>query len=306
MTSDLLMGQECRSAKENHPRPGMTTILEPVEKDLGGFVVRRLLPAVGRKTVGPFVFFDHLGPVDFSPGAGIDVRPHPHIGLATVTYLFEGEIVHRDSLGKQQTIRANEINLMTAGRGIAHSERTGAELRRQGHRLHALQLWVALPAEQEQCEPNFHHYDTNRLPTLEQDGVFLRVLIGAAFGLRSAVVTFSPTLFVEVVLQKGASLTLPNDIAQRAVYLLSGAAQCQGDRLEPHHMTIFDADKEVIVRGEEETRLVLIGGDSIGKRTVWWNLVASDRALIERAKLDWSEGRFPMVPGETEFIPLPE
>lgn len=303
--SDLWNGKVSPSLEEDHPSPGITTILEPVDKDLGGFVVRRLLPAAARKRIGPFVFFDHLGPVAFPPGAGVDIRPHPHIGLATVTYLLEGEIVHRDSLGKQQTIRANEINLMTAGRGISHSERTGFELRKEGHRLHALQLWVALPAKQERCAPDFHHYDANRLPTLEQDGVSIRLLIGAAFGLQSEVRTFSKTLFVDVTLEAGASLTLPGDIEERAVYLIAGSAQARGHHLDPHRMTIFDPDKEVTIKAAQEARLVIIGGNSIGKRTVWWNLVASDRALIEQAKRDWSSGRFPMVPGETEFIPLP-
>ncbi len=304
--SDLLDGKVNLCLEEDHPSPGITTILEPVDKDLGSFVVRRLLPAAGRKRVGPFVFFDHLGPVTFPPGEGVDVRPHPHIGLATVTYLFEGEIVHRDSLGKQQTIRANEINLMTAGRGISHSERTGSVLRKEGHRLHALQLWVALPAEQETCAPDFNHYDAHRLPTFEQDGVSIRLLIGAAFGLQSEVRTSSTTLFVDVTLEAGASLTLPGEYEERAVYLIAGSAQALGHRLESHHMTIFDPDKEVTIRAEEETRLVIIGGASIGKRTVWWNLVASDRTLIEQAKRDWSTGQFPMVPGETEFIPLPK
>ena len=306
MISDLFEGSRCSCREEDHPCPGIITILEPQEKDLGSFVVRRLLPAVGRKMVGPFVFFDHLGPVAFAPGEGIDVRPHPHIGLATVSYVFEGEIVHRDSLGEVQTIRANEINLMTAGRGIVHSERTGPELRNQGHTLHALQLWLALPLEQERCEPGFDHYDATRLPTLEVDGVRLRLLIGAAYGLSSEVRTYSPTLYLEATLPAGASLRLPDDVAERAVYLVSGTAQALEHRLEPHRMVIFDTQADVTVTAIEDTRLVLIGGDPLGKRTVWWNLVASDKALIEQAKSDWSDGRFPAVPGEIEFIPLPD
>jgi redox-sensitive bicupin YhaK (pirin superfamily) len=305
MTSDILTGPDCFSSEENPSCSGITSVLEPVEKDLGSFVVRRLLPAVGRKMVGPFVFFDHLGPVTFPPGEGIDVRPHPHIGLATITYLFEGEIVHRDNLGEVQTIRKNEINLMTAGRGIAHSERTGPELRNLGHTLHALQLWIALPSEHETCDPAFNHYESAQLPTLEQDGVALRVLMGSAFGLRSEVSILSPALFVEATLAPGARLTLPDDMDERAVYLISGAARALGHSLTAKHMTIFDAKKDVTVTADEETRLVIIGGDSVGKRTVWWNLVASDKELIEQAKSDWREGRFATVPGETEFIPLP-
>ena len=306
MTSDLLEGKGSLCVEENNPCTGIVTILEPKEKDLGGFVVRRLLPAVGRKMVGPFVFFDHLGPVDFAPGEGIDVRPHPHIGLATVTYVFEGEIVHRDSLGKVQTIRSEEINLMTAGRGIVHSERTDPQLRNQGHTLHALQLWLALPREEETCPPDFNHYSSVQLPTLEQQGVSLRILIGAAYGLQSAVRTFSPTLYVEARLQAGACLTLPDHVEERAVYLISGSVQAAGHRLAPHRMAIFEPTVEVVLTAHEETRLVIIGGAPLGKRTVWWNLVASDKALITLAKQDWAEGRFPKVPGETEFIPLPE
>lgn len=284
----------------------ITTILEPKEKDLGGFVVRRLLPAIGTKMVGPFVFFDHLGPVDFSPGEGIDVRPHPHIGLATVTYLFEGEIIHRDSLGEVQTIRKNEINLMTSGRGISHSERTGEQLRADGHTLHALQLWVALPREQETCPPAFDHYEAQQLPTKDQEGVTLRVLIGAAYGLESAVRTFSPTLYVEANLPAGTSLTLPDHVVERAIYLVSGSVKFEQRTIVSHQMAIFESAAAITVTAQEVTRMVVIGGDPIGKRTVWWNLVASDKALIEQAKRDWKEGRFPKIPGETEFIPLPE
>ena len=284
----------------------ITTILEPKEKDLGGFVVRRLLPAVGTKMVGPFVFFDHLGPVEFSPGEGIDVRPHPHIGLATVTFLFEGEIIHRDSLGEVQAIRPNEINLMTAGKGIVHSERTGPQLRQQGHSLHALQLWIALPAAQETCLPAFNHYSSKQLPMFEKDGVAIRVLIGTAYGLHSEVRTYSPTLYVEVDLQPGSSLVLPNHVKEVALYMLSGVIQIEQRNIEAHRMVVFEPGAEVTLTALESTRFVIIGGDPIGKRTVWWNLVASERALIEQAKLDWSEGRFPKVPGETDFIPLPE
>lgn len=281
-------------------------ILEPKEKDLGGFSVRRLLPSIGKKMVGPFVFFDHLGPVDFLPGKGVDVRPHPHIGLATVTYLFEGEIVHRDSLGEVQTIQPGEINLMIAGQGIAHSERTGPELRQQGHTLHALQLWIALPVEEEQCPPSFHHYTSSQLPKVESDGVMIRVLIGNAYGQQSEVLTHSPALYVEVSMQAGETLVVPNHVKERALYLVSGAVQIAERVIEPHQMAVLETVEEVTLTAKERTRLVIVGGDPIGKRTVWWNLVASDKALIEQAKQAWLERRFPAVPGETEFIPLPE
>ncbi len=304
--SDLMAGKESNCLQEEYPCSGVRLILDPKEKDLGGFVVRRLLPAVGRKMVGPFVFFDHLGPVEFLPGEGVDVRPHPHIGLATVTYVFSGEIVHRDSLGEVQTIRANEINLMTAGRGIAHSERTGPEVRGQGHTLHALQLWLALPEVEEQCEPAFNHYSEQQLPTVEIDGVAIRVLIGKAFGIESEVRTFSETIYVEAVLQPGARLTMPQHVGERAIYLVSGSVLINERTLGRHRMAILEPQVDVTVEAREETRLVLIGGESLGKRTVWWNLVASDKSLIEQAKNDWRDGSFPKVPGETEFIPLPE
>ena len=287
------------------PCSAVRAILEPREKDLGGFQVRRLMPSDELKAVGPFVFFDHLGPARFEPGMGIDVRPHPHIGLATVTYLFEGEILHRDSLGHVQSIRPGEINWMTAGRGIAHSERTPPDLRRIGHDLHALQLWVALPEEHEETEPNFLHYDAERLPILDKDGVSLRVMIGEAFGVRSPVKTYSPTLYAEAQLRQGAALTLPDGVEERAAYLISGSLKAPGTTLCAHQMAVFDTSPGVTLIAEQDSHLILLGGKPLGKRTVWWNLVATRRDLIERAKSDWKAGRFPKVPAETEFMLLP-
>ncbi|WP_429886575.1 pirin family protein [Geoalkalibacter halelectricus] len=287
------------------PCSAIRTLLDPQEKDLGGFRVRRLMPSDELKAVGPYVFFDHLGPVRFEPGTGIDVRPHPHIGLATVTYLFEGEILHRDSLGNVQSIQPAEINWMTAGRGIVHSERTPPALRRSGHDLHALQLWVALPEEHEETEPNFFHYDGDQLPTLETQGVSVRIMIGEAFGVRSPVKTYSPTLYLEARIPKGAEFALPDGVDERAVYVVSGRLKARDTTLNAHQMAVFDATSGVALSAEQDSRLVLIGGKPLGKRTVWWNLVASRRELIEKAKADWKAGRFPQVPEETEFIPLP-
>lgn len=281
------------------------TILEPKDKDLGGFSVRRLMPSDTLKAVGPFVFFDHLGPADFTPGTGIDVRPHPHIGLATITYLFEGEILHRDNLGHVQPIRPGEINWMTAGRGIVHSERTPPSLRETGHRLHALQLWVALPQEDEETTPDFIHYDAAQLPSFDKDGMSLRVMIGEAYGLASPVKTFSPTLYLEVQLAQGASFVLPEGAEERAVYVVSGDLQARDTRIASHHMAVFDESKGIELIARDNCRLVVIGGKPLGKRTVWWNLVASRRDLIERAKANWKNDRFPKVPGDSEFIPLP-
>jgi len=302
--SDLLNhvdGSSCTRA----PCSFIRYTLEPVVKDLGGFSVRRLLPAVDVRAVGPFVFFDHLGPTWFEPGRGIDVRPHPHIGLATITYLFEGEILHRDSLGSVQPIRPRAINWMTAGRGIAHSERTPPAVRSAGHMLHALQLWVALPAADEQTDPAFFHYDEAELPEIADAEKSVRVMVGEAFGLASPVKTWSETLYVEINLKAKAKITLPEGVEEKAVYLATGTLQSGGYRLPQHSMVIFDDSPAIEIEAVEESRLVIIGGMPLGKRTIWWNLVSSRRELIEQAKRDWLEGTFPKVPGETEFIPLP-
>jgi len=302
--SDLLdQSDGCACTKP--PCSAIRYILEPVEKDLGGFSVRRLLPADDVRAVGPFVFFDHLGPAWFEPGKGVDVRPHPHIGLATITYLFEGEILHRDSLGSVQPIRPKAVNWMTAGRGIAHSERTPPEVRSAGHTLHALQLWVALPAEDEESDPAFFHYDEAELPETTDSERSIRVMVGAAFGLTSPVKTWSQTLYAEVRLKAGTKITLPEDVEEKAVYLIEGALQNRGKTLSRHAMVIFDNSPGIEIEAVADSRLIVIGGAPLGKRTIWWNLVSSRKQLIEQAKRDWQEGRFPKVPGETEFIPLP-
>jgi len=303
--SDLLKRTDTCTCNKGQRSP-FRYILEPAEKDLGGFSVRRLLPSREVQSVGPYVFFDHLGPARFAPGQGIDVRPHPHIGLATITYLFEGEILHRDSLGSVQPINPHAINWMTAGRGIVHSERTPPEVRAQGHTLHALQLWVALPVEVEQTDPGFIHYDAGILPEVHDQHCTVRVMIGEAFGIRSPVRTFSETLYIEVNLKSGVSVTLPDHISERAVYLVSGALTVGEAELPLQSMVVFDGTRGIELTASENSRLVMIGGTPLGKRTVWWNLVASRRELIEQAKQDWQAGRFPRVPGETEFIPLPE
>lgn len=281
-------------------------ILEPKDKDLGGFSVRRLLPATELRSVGPFIFFDHLGPAVFPPGQGIDVRPHPHIGLATITYVFEGEILHRDSLGRVQPIRPHEINWMTAGRGIAHSERTPADLRQAGHSLHALQLWVALPEEEEQTAPVFTHYSSEALPRVEDDNRSIRVMIGEAYGVRSEVKTFSSTLYVEVKLKAGQPIAVPEDVEERAVYVVSGRLKAKETEIAMHSMAVFDNSPGVELIAIEDTTLVFIGGTPLGKRIMWWNLVSTREELLENAKQAWRDGSFPKVPGETEFIPLPE
>jgi redox-sensitive bicupin YhaK (pirin superfamily) len=288
--------------------PAVASLIDARARDIEGFKVRRLLPSSARRQVGPFAFFDHMGPAGLAPGAGLDVRPHPHIGLATVTYLFEGEIVHRDSLGSLQVIRPGEINWMTAGRGIAHSERTPPELRRTGSRMNGLQLWVALPRLHEEAEPEFHHHPAETLPSLEQRGARLRVLAGSAFGQISPVRTFSPLFYVDAELSAGRELELPREHEERAAYVVEGLIACGAERAEPGRMLVFTPGAEARLRAEIDARLVLLGGAPMdGPRHIWWNFVSSSKERIERAKSDWKAGRFPKVAGdELEFVPLPD
>ena len=291
---------------KNFPSPILRIIL-PRVVDLGGFTVRRALPAAGMHAVGPWVFFDHMGPANFAGGQGVDVIPHPHINLATVTYLFEGEIVHRDSIGSVQTITPGAINLMVAGRGIVHSERTGPELREAGHRMNGLQLWFALPEDVEETEPAFYHYPDGDLPRRTIDGANVRVMIGSAYGLQSPVKTFSPTLYVEADLPRGCVLRLPDDVRQRGIYLVSGALGLQQDiELAEHRLVVFEPAGEVRLTALQNSRIAMIGGTPLGKRYMWWNFVSSKKERIEQAKSDWRDGRFRMVPGETESTPLPQ
>ena len=288
--------------------PAIATIIDARPRAIDGFPVRRLLPSVARRLVGPFIFFDHMGPAALAPGEGMDVRPHPHIGLATVTYLFEGEIVHRDSLGSCRPIRPGDINWMTAGRGIVHSERTSQELRRSGSRANGLQLWVALPLAHEEAEPAFHHHPAHTLPALEQAGARICVLAGRAYGVESPVRTFSPLFYVDIVMTVGCDLPVPSAHEERAVYVVEGAVACGAERAEPGRMLVFTPGADVRLRAETASRVVLIGGAPIdGNRHIWWNFVASSKERIERAKRDWKDGRFPKVPGDdVEFVPLPE
>ena len=284
-------------------------VIVPRTRDLGdGFEVRRALPSAQCRMVGPFVFFDQMGPVALAPGKGLDVRPHPHIGLATVTYLFEGKMIHRDSLGSQQAIEPGAINWMTAGRRIVHSERTPPELRPKGSRLHALQLWVALPEESEESEPDFKHHPAATLPQLSVEGAQVSVLAGSAYGVVSPVSTPSPLFYVEASIPEGAALPLPREHRERAGYVIDGAISCGAGSFARGSMLIFAPGRKPLLRAEGgAARVVLIGGAPAGARHIWWNYVSSSRERIEQAKRDWKEGRFPKVPGdETEFVPLPE
>lgn len=283
--------------------------IKPQLHDLGdGFVVRRMLPSMQVRTVGPFVFFDHIGPVQLEPGRGVDVRPHPHIGLSTMTYLFEGVFTHRDSTGITQDIRPGAVNWMTAGRGVAHSERTPAPERARGHRMHGVQFWVGLPQADAEVAPSFTHVAADGLPAWsEQDGhVRLRLVAGDALGRRSPVPVHSRLFCLDIELDAGARFTLSAEHAERAIQVVAGAVEVDGQPLPVHGMLVLGGG-DVLVRAIEPSRLVVFGGDALdGARLVWWNFVAATRERIEQARLDWKEGRFAQVPGETEFIPLPE
>jgi redox-sensitive bicupin YhaK (pirin superfamily) len=281
-------------------------VIEPRSRDLGGFSVRRVLPAPDRMLVGPFIFFDEMGPADFAPGQGINVRPHPHIGLSTVTYLFAGEILHRDSLGYVQAIRPGAINLMTAGRGIVHSERTSEALLTSGQRLHGIQTWMALPDGHEEIDPAFEHVPASELPVIEQDGARATIILGHAYGARSPVTPPIDTVYVDVELPAGGTLPLPGDADELAVYVVSGTARLGGCPLAAHTMGVLAPGRRPDLAADGPARVMLIGGRSPGRRHVWWNFVSSSRERIEQAKADWQNGTFAPVPGDDEFIPLPE
>ena len=284
-------------------------VLEPRARDLGDFAVRRALPAPGLQTVGPFIFFDHMGPAEFGPGQGVNVRPHPHIGLATVTYLYEGAFMHRDSLGTAQLIQPGDVNWMVAGRGIVHSERTPAEARDAAGRAraHGIQTWVALPRDEEERAPSFAHHPAASLPQLERAGARIVVIAGTAYGLRSPVQVFSPTLYVDVQIQADAVLEIEPEHAERGCYVAQGGVQIDGASYGTGQFVVLaQAAGAVSVRATEPSRLMLAGGAPIdGPRYIEWNFVSSSRDRIEAAKRDWRERRFAAVPGDDERIPLP-
>jgi redox-sensitive bicupin YhaK (pirin superfamily) len=287
--------------------PSIELIVEPRQRDVGGLSVRRVLPTLRRRMIGPFVFFDHMGPVEFPPGEGADVRPHPHINLATVTYLFEGELDHRDSLGSHQAIQPGAVNWMTAGRGIVHSERTAMPVRQAGQRLHGIQLWVALPTRHEETEPQFFHHPAASIPSVEVPGVHVRILAGSAYGKTSPVAITSPLFYADVQLEADAELALPDAHAERAAYVAAGSVRCGRESVTEPKLLVFRAGERAVLHAMKDSRVMLLGGDPLeGPRHIWWNFVSSSQARIERAKRDWAERHFPLIPGdEEEFIPLP-
>lgn len=300
------MSENTQSATQEHA--AVETTVVPRTSDLGGgFKVMRALPAAQRRMVGPFVFLDQMGPVQLGAGEGLDVRPHPHIGLATVTYLFDGEILHRDSLGSVQPIRAGELNWMHAGKGIVHSERTPPGLRPAGPHVAGLQAWVGLPAGDEESEPAFVHHGAAELPVIDESGVGIRVIAGSAFGAQSPVTTRSPLFYADVTLVPPARLQVPAEHEERAAYLVSGSIEIDGVAHPAGRLLVFRRGADVVITATTATRLMLLGGEPLdGPRHVWWNFVSSSRERIEQAKADWQAGRFASVPGETEFIPLPD
>ena len=284
-------------------------------RDLGGFQVRRVLPHGRRRMVGPFIFFDQMGPAEFAPGEGIDVRPHPHIALATVTYLFEGAMQHKDSLGVDLTIRPGDVNWMTAGRGVVHSERSPSPERENGHSLFGIQTWVALPADKEAMEPGFHHHKADTLPRFERDGCDFRLILGTAWGHKAPVETFSPIVYLHGELRAGAWTTLNLEHEEVAVYLVDGAITIGGEALEPGEMAVIAPGAEPELGAQQPSRIMICGGTPLGERHIYWNFVASETADIETAKRDWvaaaeagfpEDGRFILPPGESEHIPLPD
>jgi redox-sensitive bicupin YhaK (pirin superfamily) len=300
------------STKSSHqpdwanPTAGLRTIIEPSARDIGAFEVRRALPSEAQRRVGPFVFFDEMGPATLAPGAAMDVRPHPHIGLSTLTWLFAGEIMHRDSLGFVQPIRPGEVNWMTAGRGIVHSERTPEEQRGQALPMHGIQVWIALPDGQEEVEPDFQHYPADAIPRLSDKGVDLKLIAGEAWDMSSPVQVHSPLFYAQADLAAGSSLELPAGHAEQAIYIVSGEIGVGGERYKPGRMLCLDAPSRSF-EAAADSRVILLGGEPLGSdRTVYWNFVASSKARIEQAKDDWRNGRFDRVPGDDEFIPLPD
>ena len=273
-----------------------------------GFFVTRLLPDIARRSVGPFLFFDYFGPVAFAPGKGVDVRPHPHIGLATITYLFEGSQMHRDTLGSVQEILPGDVNWMTAGLGIAHSERTGPEARAAGHRLHGIQTWVGLPTADEETGPHFQHFKAAQLPEMERQDVKLRLMAGNAFGLSAPVRVFSPIFYADARFDTGGAFTFQDEHEERAIFITEGQIQINAETHNAGKMLVLDKDEVISMFAEAPARAILFGGAPLdGPRHIWWNFVSSSRDRIERAKQEWKDGKFGLIPGDDqEFIPLPE
>lgn len=286
----------------------IASVIPARRRVLGGHEIRRLLPSRVRQMVGPFIFFDHIGPEHLPPGRAIDVPPHPHIHLATVTYLFEGELVHRDSLGSLQTIRPGDVNWMHAGRGIVHSERSSVGARQRDSRIHGVQLWVALPRDEEETEPTFEHHPGASLPTWDRDGVQGRLLVGEAYGHESPLRVRSKTLYVDLLMTADSSVHVPGEATEICAYVVEGGVSAGGRALNPSEVVVFRSGVDTVLTSEGPSRVLLLGGDPVrGERHIWWNFVSSSPERIDQARRDWRDGRFPVVPGdEDERTALPE
>ena len=287
------------------------TLIVPTVHDLGGFEVRRALPSAKRKMVGPFVFFDHIGPAEFIQGSGVDVRPHPHIGLSTVTYLYQGQMYHRDSIGTSAAIESGDVNLMTAGYGITHSERTAPEIRANNHPLFGIQTWIALPDNKEDMAPSFENQKQQALPLIEGEGKQVRLILGSLYGERSPVTVHSDMFYADTLLASGSKIPLSPDYEDRGLYVVQGEIEMAGQIFKAGHMMTFRTGDEITITAKTDSRLMLLGGESLGERYVWWNFVASSKEKIEEAKQswregDWQDGRFQLPPDDNqEFMPLP-
>lgn len=300
------------TAPLNQPEEALNMIISARERDLGGLVVRRILPYASHRMVGPFIFFDHMGPTEYGPGEGMDVRPHPHINLATVTYLFEGQILHRDSLGSEQLIEPGAINWMVAGRGIVHSERTSDETRARGSRLSGIQCWIALPEAVEECEPSFTHHPKLSLPEFEHEGTRFRLLLGTALNHKSPVEVHSDLFYLEAFVPKGTRMRFPTQCREGAVYVVDGKLRFGDSEVNPGSLGVSQGTEDLIFESLESSHLMLLGGESLGTRFIHWNFVSSSRTRLNEAKAEWARWplatnvRFSTIPGDDrEFIPLP-
>ena len=285
----------------------MPRLLDPITKSLGEFTVSRILPNSSQQMIGPFIFFDHMGPVNFPEGQGVDVRPHPHIGIATVTYLFEGSILHRDSLGYEQEIRPNDINWMTAGKGIVHSERETKKVRNSDHTLHGLQLWVALPDDKQEIEANFHHHPKETLPLFEYEEATIRLMIGEIFGKKSPVKVYSPMFYADVTMPENTTISIPKNGQELGIYVIDGVVSIDNKTYNKFDFIYADQEEEIAITANKNAKLILIGGEAFDtKRYIWWNFVSNSMNRIEQAKSDWLNGNFNKVPNDNEYITLPE
>ncbi len=296
-----------KAEEKINPCPGVQRLLTARLTDLGGFGVRRLLPSPHQHMIGPWIFFDHFGPTAMPPHKGVDIRPHPHLNMATVTYIIEGGMLHQDSTGAVQTILPGAVNVMFAGKGIVHSERTPTNLRETGHTIQGLQLWLALPEEIEEDDPAFYHYGAEEVPTFSQGNVKGRVLMGQAYGIESPVKTFSQTLYVEATLPKGEVLKTPSGVSEAGIYVVSGAVSSGDTIITEGMMAVSNHTEGIVLTALEDAQIAIIGGEPLGLRYIWWNFVSSDMNRINQGAIDWEEGKFPIIPTDhDDYIPLPE